>query len=151
MALARLKNGITVPGDSGNPSDQPPAWMNDESYERCRRGQQFFEKHTAAILFSLHGSLTVGFVVERLLDVLVLNKKSDTRDKAARRYMETFGHVILWHTTDVWDWKTPSLGHRSLAFVRRVHGHVSSKLNTTGSRTETASDQERVGSIESLC
>ena len=94
LKFARLRNGIhQIVFRRGA--------RNDESYERYSCAQRFFEKHLAAVIFALHGSLTVGFVVERLLDALVLNGESDTSTKAFCRYNETLGHVILWNTTDV--------------------------------------------------
>jgi hypothetical protein len=126
MELARIQKGANFGGDSGNPVNRQPEWMDIEKF---KRGQNFFLKHVASFVMALHCSLTVGFAINRLLDALVFNKASDTPKKARRRYFETLVHVILWHTTDVWDSNTPSIGHRSLAFVRRMHCRIAKAMN----------------------
>jgi len=129
MELARIRRGATISGDSHSPMGRLPPWMD---FDRYRRGQEFFVKHCAGVIFALHNSLTIGFVITPLLNTLVFNRASDTPGKALRRYVETLIHVILWHTTDVWDSVTPSSGHLSLSFVRRVHNRVARAMN--GSR-----------------
>jgi hypothetical protein len=126
MEFARIKKGVNVSGDSGNPINCQPSWMDLEKFQR---GQNFFVKHAAAIVLALHCSLTIGFAVSRLTESLVFNKGSDTSKKARRRYFETLVHVILWHITDVWDSDTPSLSHQSLAFVRQMHNRVAKAMN----------------------
>lgn len=107
------------------PSEEIPDWLDRD---KLGRGQEFFQRHSAAIFLSLHCSLTVGFVVDRLLNVLVMNRASDTPRKAIRRYLETLVHVYLWHTTDIFDSSTPSSGYQSLKFVRAMHHRVDEAL-----------------------
>ena len=136
MDLMYLHRGSSVNGDSGYSMDQLPDWMD---YGKYRRGQQFFQKHSAGIVFALHSSLTVGFVINQLLVALVFNKASDTPPKALRRYVETLIHIVLWHTTDVWDSTTPSSGHRSLRFVRQVHGRVARAMDKAEKQNDKVS------------
>src|SRR6218665_2937729 len=119
MNIESLKKGSTVIGDSGSDPKTPPDWMD---LERFKRGQQFFQRHIAAISFSLHCSLIAGFEVTNLVQPLAFTKKSDTAPRALRRYLKTFVHVFLWHTDNVWDETTH--GHRSTQKVRKMHNAV---------------------------
>src|SRR5688572_27351870 len=119
MNLEKLKEGITLKGDSGNDPKTPPDWMD---LERFRTGQQFFQRHIAAATFALHCSLTAGFGVSNLTEPLAFTKKSDTAPKALSRYLKTYVHLVLWHIEDVWDENTQ--GHKSVQAVRRMHNAV---------------------------
>jgi hypothetical protein len=124
MDLKILREGKNVDGDSGNPMDILPDWMDRD---RFRRGQQFFVRHLAGTVLALLCSLTLGFSITGLLNALVFTGRSDQPATALRRYVETLVHVFLWHTTDVWDAK--SAGYRSLESVRGLHGKVASAMN----------------------
>jgi len=119
MNIEKLKDGIAVRGDSGSDPRTLPDWMD---LDRFRRGQQFFQRHIAAVTFALHCSLTVGFGVSNLVQPLAFTKKSDTAPKALGRYLKTFVHVVLWHTEDVWNENTQ--GHKSVQTVRKMHNTV---------------------------
>lgn len=143
MNLDRLREGIDRDGDSDLDPRAIPDWMD---MERFRRGQELFRRHVAAMSFALHCSLTVGFVIVRLLDPLVFTRRSDTPSKALLRYVETFVHVVLWHVDDVWDEST--LGHRSVQYVRKMHGSVRRAMNARDIDSQRNLSQYDMGVVQ---
>lgn len=124
MDLSHLKRGAALDGDSGNDPERVPIWLDQE---RFRRGQQFFQRHTASAVLALHCSLTIGFAIVNLVQPLAFTNKSETPKKALLRYLQTYVHLVLWHFEDVWDPTT--LGHRSTQLVRRMHRNVRKAMN----------------------
>lgn len=119
MNLESLKTGHCHPGDCGVEAKTLPDWMD---VERFKRGQQYFQRHAAAVLLAQHYALTIGFAVINLIQPLTYTRNSDTPPKALLRYLKTFIHVILWQTEDVWDENTRA--HKSIHTVRRMHDTV---------------------------
>lgn len=124
LDLARLKEGSDLEGDCGSDPRIMPEWMD---VERFKRGQQFFVRHSAAVVFALHCSLTMGFAIINLLNPLVFTNLSDTPQKSFKRYLKTLLHLYLWHTEDVWNEST--VGHRSTQHVRSMHKYVRRQMS----------------------
>ena len=123
--LAEVQKGATNPGDCGSVPFQSPPWLDKDKF---RRGQEFFRNHTAALLLSLHCSLTTGFCIVNLLDPLVFTKKSDTGPKAQKRYFQTALHLLSWVFEEIWD-ETKSRAFKSIQTVRRMHRFVGNSMN----------------------
>lgn len=123
LTLKDLQQGENERGDSGNSSDEEPSWYD---HDRFCRGQLFFQKHVAAIGFSMHLSLVSGFSIINLLEPLVFTNASNTAEKAVKRYLLTFYHIFLWLTGDVWD-KTGK-AYRSLKTVRGMHNKTAKDM-----------------------
>ena len=113
------------PGDSGSSPDSPPEWLDQEKF---KRGQLFFQKHVIAIINILYQSLTIGLGLRVLLEPLVYTKQSHTAQKSRKRYLQTFFHLLAWHTGDVW--QPGSRAYKSVQDVRKMHNRVSQSMNS---------------------
>lgn len=124
-SVSDISHGSVQDGDSGSSSDVKPPWYSHEKFER---GREFFLRHMACITFSMHCSLVSGFSINNLLEPLVFTQQSDTGEKAFRRYLQTFYHIYLWMTEDVWE--ASSDGYTSLRIVRSMHGSVARRMSS---------------------
>ena len=93
-------------------------------------------KHTFGVVLSLYCSLVTGLSIPNLLDPLVFTGQTSTPGKAWDRYLQTFLHVILWHTGDAWE--PGSKAHKSVQKVRRMHNGVAKRMK------EAKGDKDRL-------
>ena len=122
-SLRELATGADRSGDTGS-SDELPPWYDDAKF---KRGQAFFKRHIAALGLAMHCSLVSGFSIINLLEPLVYTQKSDTPDKAFKRYVLTFYHIYQWMMGDLWDER--SKAYRSMRIVRGMHRNVARSMN----------------------
>ncbi len=125
MRLSDLQDGRDIPGDSGNPTDVMPDWMDMDKF---RRGRQFLLDHTSSILLGLHFSLASGLSITTLLTPLVFTGQSSTPQTAADRYSMTGYYLILWYAEDVWD-APNGLAYKAIRKVRSMHSSVARAMN----------------------
>lgn len=126
MKLEDLQTGSSVPLDCGQVNYEKPCWLDKDRYIH---GQQFFQRHLVPMMLAMHCSLSCGFAITNLLKALVFTKQSDTAPKSIKRYLETFYHLMLWHTGDVWD--DPSdKAYQSVRKVKQMHTSVARAMNT---------------------
>jgi len=133
--LADLKNGISIPGEDKECTDetshklviQKPEWYDED---RFKRGCTFFDSNRSAILFSYLCALMVGFTVEELTAALVYTGESVGPSKSRKRYLRTALCLIQWHDGgDVFD--PGSVAGRSLLHVRKWHDSVRNSMTNS--------------------
>lgn len=120
----QIMEGMTQPGDSGNPVEPPP-WLDRELFNR---GRSFYHRYLFCLSFSNLLSLVMMMSIKGALQPLIYTGKSDTPNKALRRYMSTFLHLITWYKGDVWDTNDPA--HKDLLSVRKTHAKIAHNANT---------------------
>ncbi|CAG7663172.1 unnamed protein product [Allacma fusca] len=131
-----LKLGENSSGDSGTTSIFP-CWFN---LDLSRTGQIFAQKYYGQILFANVMSLILLLSDYQTRRVLFLTQKSETPDKASKRYLATAQQIHLWYHSDILspDWA------KSVTNVRKVHSYASfyvDSLNGTESKL-TATPKE---------
>lgn len=133
--MKELLQGLNEPGDSGNPSE-PPDWL-----DRClfNRGRQFYGRFLFCIFFSDLLALLMMFTVSRILRPLIYTGRSDTPQRALRRYVSTILHVVAWYNGDVWNPEDPA--HRDILSVRAIHNKSARVLNSS-------TDHEKVSAVD---
>ncbi|XP_064090316.1 uncharacterized protein LOC135204182 [Macrobrachium nipponense] len=65
----------------------------------------------------------------RALKPLIFTGRSDTNDKAMRRYFSTLLHVMTWYEGDVWDPNDPA--HKDVLSIRSIHNKVAQLVNSS--------------------
>ncbi|KAK4327708.1 hypothetical protein Pmani_001859 [Petrolisthes manimaculis] len=123
LQFQQIIEGSTEPGESGNPTEPPP-WLDRELFNR---GRDFYRRYLFGLSFSSLLSLAFMLPNTKLHNPLIYTGKSDTPNKAARRYMSTFLHLITWFKGDVWDPNDPA--HKDLLSVRRTHDRIARNIN----------------------
>lgn len=133
--LKELLQGLNEPGDSGNPPE-PPDWLDRRLFNR---GRQFYGRFLFCIFFSDLLALLMMFTVSRILRPLIYTGRSDTPQRALRRYVSTILHVVAWYSGDVWDPEDPA--HRDVLSVRSIHNKSARVLNSS-------TEHEKVSGID---
>ncbi|XP_047486721.1 LOW QUALITY PROTEIN: uncharacterized protein LOC125037576 [Penaeus chinensis] len=133
--MKELLQGLNEPGDSGNPPE-PPDWLDRRLFNR---GRQFYGRFLFCIFFSDLLALLMMFTVSRILRPLIYTGRSDTPQRALRRYVSTILHVVTWYRGDVWDPQDPA--HRDILSVRAIHDKSARVLNSS-------TDHEKVSTVD---
>ena len=130
QTLAELQAGRFVEGDSGVAASEPPAWLGPTQIACYARTKGVFEQHAFAFTLFFHVSLVIGFNLKPLLDALVFTADSATPAQALQRYMDTFAHLMDWHTGNIFDPTTTA--YTSVEAVRKIHAGVRSAMEAKG-------------------
>ncbi|CAG7729842.1 unnamed protein product, partial [Allacma fusca] len=124
-----LKLSEHVPGA---PETAPlfPPWFD---LELARTGQEFACKYFAQLVFANIMSLVGGLADLPTRRAIFLTRKSNTPERAFKRYLSTAQQVHLWYHSDILD---PSWA-KSISTVREIHIYVINyleSLNSTASK-----------------
>lgn len=120
MNLRELQIAGESRADNGESCDAPPKNFNREKFNR---GRKFYLDNLACHSLVTLMSLVVGLNITNLLEPLVISQKSDTKQKALRRYLDTFRHIFTWHNGEMWS-SNDSLAYDSVAAVRKMHNNM---------------------------
>ncbi|CAG7728112.1 unnamed protein product [Allacma fusca] len=135
-----LKLGETLPLDSRTTS-LFPCWFD---LELARTGQRFARKYLAQISFANGMSLILLLSDYQTRRVLFLTQKSETPEKAFKRYTATMQQIVVWFESDI---LSPNWV-RSVTNVRKIHSHASShvkSLNSTASKFTVTPEENETG------
>jgi len=121
--------GDEIPADQSGPLPPIPEWINWEKY---KKGKEFFERYSCAILLSNFISLMLIYMSPMHMYPMRVTGQVDSPEKSARRYLFTAVHVKRWYQGDIFN--PQDRAHASLVQVRRMHSHIMSKVNTPGGK-----------------
>ncbi|XP_023240439.1 uncharacterized protein LOC111638900 isoform X1 [Centruroides sculpturatus] len=122
--LKLLKKGAFIFGDSKNPPDQPPPWLDKERFYRAR---VIFKKYFFSIFFIHLSGLMLTIHLPSMLPPLLATGKSANLMCLFQRYLSTMLHIRRWYEGDVWNPEDPA--HKSIITVRKMHKRVADRLN----------------------
>ncbi|CAG7727705.1 unnamed protein product [Allacma fusca] len=100
-----------------------PPWFD---LELARTGQKFSCKYFAQLVFANIMSLVVSLSDLPTRRALFLTRKSNTPERAFKRYVSTAQQVHLWYHSDILD---PSWA-KSISNVREIHNYASNYLES---------------------
>ena len=132
QSLADIEAGRFVEGDSGVDASTPPAWLGPTQRACYDRTRDVFEQHAFVYTMCFHVSLVIGFNLKPLLDALVFTGDSGTPTQALQRYMDTFAHLVDWHTGDIFD--PTATAYKSVEDVRKIHAGVRGAMEAKGKK-----------------
>ncbi|CAG7823961.1 unnamed protein product [Allacma fusca] len=135
-----LNVGESLPGDSGTTS-MFPCWFD---LNLARTGQKFARKYFGQIFFAHALSLILLLSDYQTRRVLFLTRKSDTPEKAFKRYLATAQQIHLWYHSDI---LSPEWA-KSITNVRKIHSYVLfyvDSLNITNSKFTATREENPTG------
>lgn len=126
-----LIEGQKLPAYTGDLPKGKPEWYDEKKF---KAGQRFSEKYFNGVFLANLISLTMLLYSPQVLKPLIFTRKSETADKAYRRYVATTAIVASWYRDDIWDDK--SVGRRNLRLVRKYHSDTAAVVNDPKTRPE---------------
>ncbi|CAG7687114.1 unnamed protein product [Allacma fusca] len=129
-----------MPGDSGT-SFVFPCWFD---LNLARTGQEFARKYFGELVFANVFGLVAALADSPTRRVLFLTGKSNTPEKAFKRYLASVQQVHLWYHSDIlssW-WAT------SIRNVRKIHSYASfyvESLNSSVSKLTATRENNLMG------
>ncbi|CAG7659340.1 unnamed protein product [Allacma fusca] len=135
-----LKLGESLPWDSGTTS-LFPCWFD---LELARTGQRFARKYAPQLYFANAMSLILLLSDYQSRRVLFLTQKSETPEKAFKRYTATMQQIAIWLDSDI---LSPTWA-MSVTNVRKVHSRAASRvicLNSTASKFTATPEENPTG------
>lgn len=124
-----LIEGQRFPCYTGDLPKGKPEWFNEKKF---KAGQRLTEKYFNGVFFADIVSLTMLLFSPQVLRPLIFTQKSETPDKAYRRYVQTSAIVACWYRDDIWD--EGSAARRTLRMVRKYHSDAAATVNDPQTR-----------------